>query len=268
MLKINVYDSAEDLAVSAASEAQKFLRAAIAIKGRAAAIIATGNSQLLFLEKLTALSGIDWSLVTLFHMDEYLGIAEDHKASFRRYIRENVVEKIHPRAVHYIRGDSVEPIKECLRYEALVTTTGIDMICMGIGENGHIAFNDPPVADFKDEEGVKIVKLDEACRAQQVGEGHFPSIDAVPQYALTLTIPILVNADKILCIVPDRRKADAVAATVHGPVGKECPASVLRRQKQATLFLDQESSSGLNLGSLGEPTRIFAAVTDTPMPKS
>ena len=242
-LKISVCQSVEDLAELAASEAQKFLRAAIAIKGRAAAIIATGNSQLLFLEKLTALGGIDWSLVTLFHMDEYLGISADHPSSFRRYVKERVADKIHPRAFHYMKGDALEPILECLRYEALVTTAGIDLVCMGIGENGHLAFNDPPVANFKDEEGVKIVKLDDACRQQQVGEGHFPDIPAVPQYALTLTIPALCAVTKMICIAPEKRKANAIKTALQGPISSACPASVLRRQPHATLLLDVDSAS-------------------------
>ncbi len=173
-MKINVFQTADELAAGAAADAQKFLRAAVAVKGRAAVILATGNSQILFLEKFVAATGIDWSLVTFFHMDEYLGIPADHLASFRHYLKERVEDKIHPRAFHYLKGDALEPISECLRYEALLSTTGIDLVCMGIGENGHIAFNDPPVANFKDEEGVKLVKLDESCRKQQVGEGHFP----------------------------------------------------------------------------------------------
>ncbi|MEI6233790.1 MAG: glucosamine-6-phosphate deaminase [Planctomycetota bacterium] len=272
MLKIHVCQSVEAMAEAAAAEAQKFLRAAIAIKGRAAAILATGNSQLVFLEKLIALTGIDWERVTLFHMDEYLGIPADHPASFRKYMKEKVADKINPRAFHYLRGDALEPISECLRYEALITTTGIDLVCMGIGENGHIAFNDPPVANFNDEEGVKIVKLDDACRKQQVGEGHFPTLDAVPQYALTLTIPALVNADRILCIVPEKRKAQAVKAALHGPIVKDCPASILRREKQATLFLDQDSSSFVDFSLLSpviDPVRtsgIVAQPTEPPKP--
>ncbi|HLX62987.1 MAG TPA: 6-phosphogluconolactonase, partial [Planctomycetota bacterium] len=152
-------------------------------------------------------------------------------------------DKIKPRAFNYLKGDALEPIRECLRYEALLTTSGVDMVCMGIGENGHLAFNDPPVANFKDDEMVKIVKLDEACRKQQVGEGHFPSIEAVPQYAMTMTVPALLKSDKIICVVPEKRKAAAVKAALTGPIGTECPASVLRRQKHATLFLDDDSSS-------------------------
>ena len=249
-VRINVCKTAEQLAVTAAEEAQKFLRAAIAMKGKAAVILATGNSQIQFLDKLTAAHGIDWGSVTLFHMDEYLGIAADHPASFRKYLKERVEDKVKPRAFHYLKGDALEPISECLRYEALISTAGVDLVCMGIGENGHLAFNDPPVANFKDQELVKIVKLDDACRQQQVGEGHFPSLDAVPQYALTLTIPALMKTDKIICVVPEQRKAQAVQRTLHGPIAHECPASVLRTQKHATLFLDDESASLVNFSAL------------------
>lgn len=242
-LKISLCQTTEEMAVAAAADAQKFLRAAISVKGRAAVILATGNSQIQFLEHFTAAAGIDWSLVTFFHMDEYLGIPADHPASFRRYLMERVEEKVHPRAFHYLKGDAMEPILECLRYEALLSTTGIDLVCMGIGENGHLAFNDPPVANFKDEEGVKLVKLDEACRKQQVGEGHFASLDAVPQYAMTLTIPQLLKADRVQCVVPEKRKAEAVKAALTGPIGTECPASILRKQKHATLYLDADAAS-------------------------
>ena len=249
-LRINVCQSVEEMAATAASDAQKFLRAAIAHKGKAAVILATGNSQLQFLEKLTASNGIDWEKVTLFHLDEYLGISPDHPASFRRYLKERVEDKVKPRAFHYLKGDALEPILECLRYEVLLQTTGVDLVCMGIGENGHLAFNDPPVANFKDEEGVKIVKLDEACRKQQVGEGHFPSIDAMPQYAMTLTIPQLLNADRIQCVVPDKRKAEAVKAALTGPIETTCPASILRKQKNATLYLDSEAASLVDFSTL------------------
>ena len=254
-LKITVCQSAEELAIVAAADAQKFLRAALSVKGKAAAVLATGNSQILFLEHLTAATGIDWSRVTLFHMDEYLGIPADHSASFRRYLKERVEDKVHPRAFHYLKGDALEPILECLRYEALLTTTGVDLVCMGIGENGHLAFNDPPVANFKDEEGVKIVKLDEACRKQQVGEGHFPSLDAVPQYALTLTIPQLMKADRVQCVVPEKRKAEAVKATILGPIATDCPASLLRKQKHATLYLDTDAGSLVDFNLLPKDVR-------------
>ncbi len=241
--KVNVYPSSEEMAIAAAADAQKFLRAAISVKGHAAVILATGNSQLQFLEKLTASNGIDWSLVTFFHMDEYLGVAADHPASFRRYLKEHVENKIKPLAFHYLQGDALEPIAECKRYEALLTATEIDLCCMGIGENGHLAFNDPPVANFKDEECVKIVKLDDACRRQQVGEGHFPSIDAMPQYAMTLTIPQLLNADRIQCVAPEKRKAEAVKAALNDDISTACPASILRKHRKVTIYLDADSAS-------------------------
>jgi len=172
-----------------------------------------------------------------------LGIDPGHKASFRRYMRERVEARLHPRAFHYLEGDSLEPLAECDRYSRLLEAQPIDLCCLGIGENGHLAFNDPPVADFEDPRKVKIVKLDEACRLQQVGEGHFPNLDAVPQYALTLTIPMLCSARRMLCIVPEKRKAQAVKDSLQGPIDTACPGSILRKQTHATLFLDAESAS-------------------------
>ena len=194
-------------------------------------------------EVLTSLTGLDWSRVTLFHMDEYLGISDQHPASFRRFLREHVVRRVKPKTCHYLAGDAPEPIQECDRYAGLLRAQPIDLCCLGIGENGHVAFNDPPVADFNDPRAVKIVKLDEACRRQQVGEGAFPNFDAVPQYALTLTIPTLCAAKRLICVVPERRKAQAVKDALRGPMPTTCPASILRRQPHATLYLDAESAS-------------------------
>ena len=148
-----------------------------------------------------------------------------------------------PKAFHYVGGDADQPVAECRRYEALLRAQPMDLCCLGIGENGHLAFNDPPVASFDERDWVKIVKLDVGCRQQQVGEGHFPNLDAVPQYAITLTIPALCAAKRVLAIVPEKRKAPAVKASLRGPVSTACPGSFLRTQKHATLFLDQESAS-------------------------
>ena len=148
-----------------------------------------------------------------------------------------------PKVFHYLEGDAWLPIKECERYAQLLRAQPIDLCCLGIGENGHLAFNDPPVADFNDNRSVKIVRLDEACKRQQVGEGYFPNPESVPSHALTLTIPALCAAKKMICIVPERRKAEAVKAAVRGPVSTECPASILRRQAHCLLFLDAESAS-------------------------
>ena len=229
----------------AANDAADFIRATLTQRGTVRVILATGNSQLLFLDHLMDRPGINWRAVTVFHMDEYLGIAPGHPASFRRYMREHVAERVPLAAFEELEGDSLQPIEECDRYAELLAEAPIDLTCLGIGENGHIAFNDPPVADFNDPRSVKIVKLDEACRRQQVGEGHFTSIDAMPQYALTLTIPRLLNTEKIICVVPEKRKAAAVHGALYGPPTHECPASILRAQKHATLYLDAESASQL-----------------------
>lgn len=168
------------MAIAGADDAADVLKAAIALSGGARAIIATGNSQDAFLECLTSLPGIDWSKVELFHMDEYLGMSMDHTASFRRYLKERVSDVVHPAAAHYLEGDAMEPLKAIRAYSDNLASAQVDLCCLGIGENGHLAFNDPAVADFEDPEPIKIVKLDEKCRQQQVGEGHFPDIKAVP----------------------------------------------------------------------------------------
>ena len=242
-LEVFVFASTEVLAAAAVRAAREHLEAALNRAGQAAAIFATGNSQIRFLDQLAQSGGIDWSRVTLFHMDEYLGLPPDHPASFRRYLKERVERTLSPGTFHYLAGDALEPIRECDRYTQLLRAQPIDLCCLGIGENGHLAFNDPPVADFQDERLVKIVKLDTTCKQQQVGEGHFPHLDAVPSHALTLTIPALCSARRMICIVPEQRKATAVRGALQGPISTSCPASILRRQSHCTLFLDTESAS-------------------------
>ncbi|MDX1951210.1 MAG: glucosamine-6-phosphate deaminase [Verrucomicrobiota bacterium] len=242
-LSVLVFPGQAELATYAAHEMAHFLAARIQAKGEARIILATGNSQIAFLKQLIGLQLINWSKTTLFHMDEYLGLPGDHKASFRRYMRERVETLVHPHAFHYLLGDADLPIEECERYSNLLSEAPIDLCCMGIGENGHLAFNDPPVANFQDQRLVKLVKLDLACKTQQVNEGHFPTLDAVPPYALTLTIPALCKAERILCISPETRKARAVRAALRQPISTDCPASWLRTQPQATLLLDQDSAA-------------------------
>lgn len=242
-LPVRVYASQDDMAKDAAVMVQKHLIECIKERGAAFAIMATGNSQILFLEALIELGGVDWSTVTLFHMDEYLGIDANHKASFRRYMRERVDARVKPKAFHYINGDADQPLDECARYADLLDRQEIDLCCLGVGENGHIAFNDPHVAEFDDPWQVKLVSLDIKCRQQQVNEGHFPSVDQMPQYAYTLTIPTLCSVRKMLCVAPERRKAEAVRAALQGPVDASCPASYLRTQPQAMLLLDEESAA-------------------------
>ena len=247
-LEVGVFSSPVDLARFAAETVVEHLRQILNKQGFASVIFATGNSQIEFLKALKQLEGIDWENITVFHMDEYLGLSRDHPASFRRFIREKIETTFHPGHVNYLDGDALEPVKECDRYAGLLLSRPIDLCCLGIGENGHIAFNDPAVANFDDSHRVKIVRLDEACRKQQVGEGHFPKLESVPNYALTLTIPMLCSAKRMLCIVPEQRKAAAVRAALLGPVVPACPASILRQKPQATLLLDQASASDWSRG--------------------
>lgn len=242
-LDVRVYGTLDDLATDAALEVNTLLRDAIQKNGSAAVILATGNSQIEFLKKLVALKVVDWTTVSLFHMDEYLGISAEHKASFRKYLRERVETLVRPKVFHYIDGESDLPLDECERYSNLLQAQPVDLCCLGIGENGHLAFNDPPVARFEEKRAIKIVKLDHACKMQQVREGHFPNLEAVPPYALTLTIPALCSARRMICIAPERRKAEAVKNALKGPVSTACPASFLRRQKHCTLLLDRDSAS-------------------------
>jgi glucosamine-6-phosphate deaminase len=243
-LRVRVFPTARDLAQAAADDAAAVLNRASATRGTANAMFATGNSQLLFLEALM-LRAVDWARVVVFHMDEYVGIGPDHPAGFARYIRERIEERAHPKTVHYIRGAG-DPQAECARYAGLLGDHPLDLCCLGIGENGHLAFNDPPVADFDDPVDVKVVELDRACRQQQVNEGHFPAIDEVPAHAITVTIPALLRAARVLAIAPEARKASPVAAALEGPLTTTCPASVLRTCEHAVLYLDEDSASGLS----------------------
>ena len=242
-LSVRVYRNQEDMSEAVATEVHEYLRATLAAQGSAAAILATGNSQIRFLARLVALGGIEWSKVTLFHMDEYLGITGDHKASFRRYMRERVESLVKPKVFHYLGGDADLPLDEIARYTALLKAQPIDLCCLGVGENGHIAFNDPPVARFDDPHLVKLVKLDDACKMQQVKEGHFASLETVPPYALTLTVPALCAVRKMVCVAPETRKAKAIRDALKGPISTACPASFLRRQPHCSLLLDQDSAA-------------------------
>lgn len=241
-LDVRIYDDTAALAHDATDAAVDALARAIEARGRADVIFATGNSQIAFLTELVTRTDLDWSRVTAFHMDEYVGITAANPASFERYMRERVASRVPLRAFHYLSGAG-DPAVEATRYEALLRAHTLDLCCLGIGENGHLAFNDPPVADFADPRTVKVVALDVASRRQQVGEGHFASIDDVPTHAITVTIPALLRAPRVLAIVPEARKAEPVRATLEGPLTPGCPASALRRHAGATLFLDRESAA-------------------------
>ena len=242
-----VRDRSSTLTSDAAQIAHNYLSTLLTTQTQARVILATGNSQLKFLEALIALGGVDWSRVVFFHLDEYLGINHQHPASFRFYLRKNVEKRVNVADFHYIEGDAVEPLVECDRYSQLLRSQPIDLCFLGIGENGHLAFNEPSVASFDETRQIKLVKLEDATRKQQVGEGHFLTVEDVPQYAFTLTIPQICKSRKILCLAPEKRKATAVKNMLQLPISPTCPASILRQQAQATLFLDTDSASKLTL---------------------
>lgn len=241
-LSVRIFDSARALGVQAAKDLTAIIRKSISERGLASVILATGNSQLMFMEELSRQPGIEWDKVSVFHMDEYLGMAEDHPASFRRYIREHLVNIVHPRAFYGICGDAADAEEEMRRYTDLLKQCPPDAVVMGIGENGHLAFNDPP-ADFGTDKTIQIVNLDEACRRQQFGEGWFPTLDQVPKQALSLTVPALISPKRLLVVVPEERKAKAVRAALEGPITPDCPASILQQQAHAVLYLDRDSAS-------------------------
>lgn len=231
------------MGAAAAAAAAQILRAAIQKQGAARIIVASAPSQNELVAGLAAAPDIDWRRVTIFHMDEYVGLPATHPASFRNYQQRHLLSCVKPAVFHGIRGEAPDSEAECARYSALLAEAPIDLVCMGIGENGHIAFNDPPVADFADPLKVKIVKLDEICRQQQVNDGCFPNLDSVPQQAITLTCPTLVSGRTLVCVVPGPRKAAAVAATLRGNISTKCPASLLRSHPSATLFVDEAAAA-------------------------
>jgi len=244
-LSIEVHPTAQQLGAAAAAAAATTLKDAIAARGRARAIFATGNSQLSFFEALRHHSDVDWSRVEAFHMDEYLGLAADHPASFRAFLAAHLLGPLGIGTFHGIEGDPTLAEATMADYAARLTSDPIDLCCMGIGENGHLAFNDPPEARFDDPAPLRVVALDDASRHQQVGEGHFPDFDSVPSHAITLTIPTLLSAQRLLVIAPETRKAAAVGRALAGPIEPSCPASILRQAPHATLYLDTESAARL-----------------------
>ncbi len=243
-MQIHVFDSKQRMGEAAADQAARAIRDAIAARGQARIIGATGASQFEFLDALTARTDIQWEHVEFFHLDEYLGLPESHPASFRRYLRERLLSKVPIGKAHLLDGEA-DP--EAVRREvgAALTSAPIDIAFVGIGENGHLAFNDPP-ADFDATDPYLVVTLDEACRQQQVGEGWFPGLDAVPAQALSMSVRQILATREILCIVPDARKAAAVQAALEGPVTPQVPASILQTHPRVTFFLDRDSAARLS----------------------
>lgn len=242
-LRVSIYADNESLGLAAAQEAAAIITQAVTERGVANLILATGNSQLTFLHALRRLSDIPWPAVNVFHMDEYLHLKPGHVASFPLFLRRHLLDHVPVGYFFPVPGRTEDIEAACRGYELLLRAHPADLCCLGIGENGHLAFNDPPVADFDDPVWVKVVALEEASRRQQVGEGHFSSLNEVPTHAITLTIPALRSARRMLCIVPERRKAVAVHQALLGPISPACPASILRRTPYAHLYLDRDAAA-------------------------
>lgn len=248
-LAVEIHRDRTALGRAAARAAAEFLFAAIAERGEARVIFGCAPSQDEFIASLidpgSAGVAIDWSRVTVFHMDDYVGLPATHAQSFRRYLQRHLLDRVAVGRFHPIAAEEPDSAAVCRRYETLLREKPIDLIGVGFGENGHIAFNDPP-ADFDDPAWVKIVEMDEACRRQQVNDGCFPSLAAVPRRAITITVPVFRHARRLTAQVPGERKAAAVRAALRGPITPACPASVLRTHPQATLFLEPASAALLN----------------------
>ena len=242
-LVTEIYESEEKLAIAAAKMGESYIQEVLENQEEATILLATGNSQLKFLKLIIAAQKIDWSRINLLHLDEYLGIESNNPASFRFYLHEKVEKRINPKSFNYLIGDTLEPIEECDRYTKLLEKDPIDLCFLGIGVNGHLAFNEPQVANFNDSHKVKIVKLDQQTRSVQVNQGHFFTLEKVPKYALTVTIPTIMSAKKILCLALGENKAEIIKQTLKGEVATLCPASILRQHSQATLLLDKKSAA-------------------------
>jgi len=243
-MHVRVFADHPSLALSAAHRAAERIRDAIASAGEARIIAATGVSQMAFLDALTRQPDIGWSKVEMFHLDEYVGISADHPASFRKYLRERLIEPTGMSRFHLLEADR-DPGEVCRKVGRELAARPVDVAFVGIGENGHLAFNDPP-ADFDTEEPYLIVSLDDACRRQQVGEGWFRSVDEVPQRAITMSIRQILKSRAIVAVVPEARKAAAVQRCFEGEISPDAPASILRTHPDTTLFLDEESASRLS----------------------
>ncbi len=241
---IKVFNDKIQLGEAAARQASDAIKRAISERGRARIVAATGASQFEFLDALTGASGIDWTKVEMFHLDEYVGLPITHPASFRKYLLERLIEPAGITRYHLLDGEA-DPDEVCRRAAPEIGAAPIDVAFVGIGENGHLAFNDPP-ADFETDDPYIVVNLDEACRRQQVGEGWFASLDDVPRQAISMTVKQILKAREIICVVPDARKAVAVKNCFESEISPQFPASILRTHDNTTVYLDTESSSLLN----------------------
>ena len=250
-LRVEVYPSRPAMGAAAAAVVAQHLRDTVARDGQASLILASAPSQNEFLAVLRDAGGIRWEQVTAFHLDEYLGVSEGQPASFRRFLLDRLISHVPIKAFYGLDGLAADPDAECARYAALLRLESPSLAVLGIGENGHLAFIDPPICDFFDPAIVRTVTLDDVCRTQQVHDGCFPTLDEVPRQALSLTVPYLMQVPRAVAIVPGPRKQAAVQSAVHGPVTTACPASILQRHTDATLFLDTDSAATLGVSRGG-----------------
>lgn len=244
-MEIVIKENPEALGKAAGSAAAALIKQAIAERGSANIILATGTSQFQTISQLIAEAGIDWSQVVMFHLDEYIGLPATHGASFRKYLKERFIQKVPQLKAAYLINGEGDAQAECERLGNLISEHPIDVALVGIGENGHLAFNDPP-ADFETSQPYIVVGLDKACRNQQLGEGWFQTADEVPRQAISMSIKQILKATHIVCSVPDSRKAGAVKNSLEGPVNNRCPASILQTHRSCALFLDKDSAALLS----------------------
>ncbi|MHC4656040.1 MAG: glucosamine-6-phosphate deaminase [Planctomycetota bacterium] len=241
-----IYKTKQQMGAAAAAHAAEAIKQSIEEKGQANIILATGTSQFETIKSLVETHGIDFSKVTMFHLDEYICLPADHPASFRKYLKERFVDKVPVlKAVHFVKGNSDNPQHECRRLGDIIAKNPIDVALIGIGENGHLAFNDPP-ADFETEEPYIIVELDEKCRGQQLGEGWFETLEQVPRRAISMSIRQIMKSTCLIVSVPEKRKAEAVRNTLERKVTNMCPASILQTHKSCKIFLDADAASLLS----------------------
>jgi glucosamine-6-phosphate deaminase len=247
-MKISICDNKKQLGARAAEEGATQIRNAIAARGCATIVVATGASQFDTLAALVTLPGIDWQKVTAFHLDEYIGMPSTHPASFRKYLKERFVDRVPIGTFHYVNGEGFDGkgdvVAECARLGELISAQTVDVCFLGIGENGHLAFNDPP-ADFDTDQPYIVVELNEACRRQQLGEGWFDSFDDVPRKAISMSVRQIMKSTFIVCSVPDKRKAQAIHDTINCPISNLQPATKLREHLRTSLYLDPASASML-----------------------
>lgn len=242
-LKVQAFATRQQMGEAAAADVANHMKQLLSEQDSIRMVFAAAPSQNEFLHALVHTEGIDWSRVTAFHMDEYIGLPADAPQRFSQFLQERLFQLVRPGQVHLIDCSSTVD-EECERYSKLITEAPIDIICLGIGENGHIAFNDPPVADFNDSFVIKPVELDLPCRQQQVNDGCFPAVDAVPTHALTLTIPTMMAGKRLFCMVPGPTKREAVTRTLHDEISTACPATILRIHSNCTLYVDADSYEG------------------------